>query len=63
MIFNKHGFPIGQILIPDRKEGRMMTSTHVAIRPGTKEAYICTTDSESGVAAIYRAGVYATAKK
>ena len=28
LVFNKRGYPIGQILIPGRDEGHMLRSTH-----------------------------------
>jgi lactonase len=59
LVINPNGVPIGQILIPGRDEGKMMKSTHIQIRPGTKEAYICTADMKSGKAAIYKAEVFA----
>lgn len=59
LVFNQNGVPIGNILIPGREEGRMLKSTHIAIAPGTKTAYMCTADLNTGKSAIYRAGVYA----
>jgi sugar lactone lactonase YvrE len=59
LVFDRCGVPIGQILIPGRDEGRMLKSTHIQIRPGTKEAYMCTADMTTGEAAVYRAGVFA----
>lgn len=59
LAFNHFGVPIGQILIPGRDEGRMLKSTHIQIRPGTREAYMCTADMETGEAAIYRTEVFA----
>jgi lactonase len=59
LVFNRYGIPIGQILIPGRDEGRMLKSTHIQIRPGTKEAYMCTADMKTGEAAIYKAEVFA----
>ncbi len=44
MIFNPLGFPIGQVLLPNRDKGHNLVSTHPAIRPGTKELYICSCD-------------------
>ncbi len=59
LIFSRCGVPIGQILIPGREEGRMLKSTHIQIRPGTREAYMCTADMQTGRSAIYRAEVFA----
>lgn len=61
MVFNPKGFPTGEILIPERYEGRMLKSTHITIQPGNRTGYICTCDMETGEAALYRAGVYAAA--
>ncbi|MGN1388378.1 MAG: SMP-30/gluconolactonase/LRE family protein [Bulleidia sp.] len=61
LVFSNSGVPIGQILIPGREEGRMLKSTHIQIRPGTREAYMCTADMKTGEAAVYRAEVFAEA--
>lgn len=61
MVFSRNGFPIGQILIPGRECGEMCKSTHLAIRPGTNEAYMCTADLNRNLCAIYRAKVFARA--
>lgn len=37
LVFNRHGLPIGQMLIPGRDEGRNLRSTSLAIRPCTNE--------------------------
>lgn len=63
LVFNRNGIPIGNILIPGREKGRMCKSTHIAIRPGTNEAYMCSADMKSGQSAIYVAKVYAKAHK
>lgn len=63
LIFNQNGFPIGQILIPGREEGKMLKSTHPAIRPGTDEIYLCTADLLTGRSAVYKAGAYSRAFK
>lgn len=44
MVFNKDGYPFGQILMPGRDEGRNLLSTHPMVRPGTKELYISCAD-------------------
>ena len=59
LVFNRNGFPIGQILIPGREEGRMRKSTHLAIRPGTSMAYMCASDPEKNQCAVYRVKVFA----
>lgn len=60
MVFNKTGWPIGQILLAGREEGFHLGTTHSAIRPGTDEIYICTNDAEKG-AWIFRARAFANA--
>lgn len=60
MVFNRNGYPIGQILLQGREYGRFTRSTHPTIRPGTNEIYICTNDEVHG-AYIFRAGAFATA--
>lgn len=45
MIFNHDGYPIEQIVMPGRAEGRYMISTHCKIRPGTRELYMCATSA------------------
>ncbi len=35
LVFNKKGYPIGQILIPGRDQGHMLRSTHPASRDGS----------------------------
>ncbi|GAA3630779.1 SMP-30/gluconolactonase/LRE family protein [Lactobacillus hamsteri] len=59
LIFNKNGFPIGQILLPGRERGDMLKSTHIIIRPNTNEAYMCSSNLTTGKAAIFKAKVYA----
>lgn len=59
LVFNRNGFPIGQILIPGRERGEMRKSTHLAIRPGTKEAYLCAADLDANRCALFRAKVFA----
>ncbi len=44
LVFNKMGFPIGQILIPGRETGSNLFSSHVAFIPGTDQMIICTSD-------------------
>lgn len=61
LVFNPNGFPIGEILIPERTQGRMLKSTHITICPDTDIAYMCTADMNDGSAAICRAQVHAKA--
>lgn len=46
LVFNKRGYPIGQILIPGREEGHMLRSTHPQFIPGTNQLIICSNDIE-----------------
>ncbi len=63
LVFNRNGFPIGQILIPGRERGGMRKSTHLAIRPGTNEAYMCAADLHTNQCALFRARVFANCYK
>ncbi|MGR6499238.1 hypothetical protein IYR97_19990 [Pseudomonas fulva] len=64
MIFNKLGFPIGQILIPGRKKGHHLRTTHPMFIPGTRDLLICTNDFESGEGAwIFKAQGFAESHK
>lgn len=47
LVFNKKGYPIGQILIPGRDSGHMLRSTHPAFIPGTDQLIICSNDIEN----------------
>jgi lactonase len=40
LILNKHGVPIANVLIPGREKGLTLMSPNLAIKPGTKEAYV-----------------------
>lgn len=44
MVFNKDGYPFGQVLMPGREEGKNLCSAHPMVRPDTKELYIATAD-------------------
>lgn len=48
LVFNRNGIPIGQVLLPGREEGHNLSSTSLAIKPGTNELYIVTTDGKGG---------------
>ncbi len=48
LVFNKRGYPIGQILMPGRDEGHMLRSTHPQFIPGTNQLIICSNDIEMG---------------
>jgi lactonase len=62
LVFNRNGIPIGQVLLPGREEGHDLESTSMAIKPGTNDLYIVTTDSEGGQGAtIFHAKTFAKA--
>lgn len=62
LAFNKNGFPIGQILLPGRDEAHNLQSTSMAIKPGTNDLYIVTSDGNGGQGAtIFHAKVFANA--
>lgn len=64
LVLNKGGFPIGQVLIPERDQGHLLRSTHPMLRPGTDELYICTNDHTNGGGAwLYAARGFANAHK
>lgn len=44
MVFNPDGYPIGQILMPNRDVGHNLNGAHAAIRPGIRECYIACSD-------------------
>lgn len=63
LIFNPNGFPIGQILLPEREAGKNLLSTSLAIHPQKKEVRIVSsnpTESESADAMIFTAPAFAT---
>lgn len=60
LVFNPNGIPISQILLPGRDHGDMLKSTHITIRPGTNEAYMCSSNLQTGEAEIFKATVYAS---
>lgn len=62
LAFNRNGIPIGQVLLPGREEGHNLRSTSLAVRPGTDDLYIVTSDAEGGQGAtIFHARAFATA--
>lgn len=62
MVFNPRGLPIGQILLPGRDAGHNLNSTSLAIRPGTTELYIVSSDGGGSQGAqIFRADSFAPA--
>ena len=66
LIFNPNGFPIGQILLPGRDEGKNLLSTSLAIHPEKKEVRIVTSnpaESTSPDALIFTAPAFAPGLK
>ena len=62
LVFNKNGIPIGQVLLPGRDEGHNLLSTSMALKPGTNDLYIVTSDANHGQGAtIFHAKVFAKA--
>jgi lactonase len=62
LAFNRNGIPIGQVLLPGREQGHNLQSTSVAIRPGTNDLYIVTSDGAGGQGAtIFHARSFAKA--
>ncbi|WP_420493579.1 SMP-30/gluconolactonase/LRE family protein [Sinorhizobium meliloti] len=62
LIFNRNGIPIGQVLLPERDEGHNLASTSLALRPGTDDMYIVTSDRDGGRGAnIFHAKAFVNA--
>jgi lactonase len=62
LAFNKNGIPIGQILLPGRDGGHNLLSTSLAIKPGTNDVYIVTSDGSGGQGAtIFHSKAFAKA--
>ncbi len=59
IVYNQNGYPIGQILMPGRDEGQLLSTTHATLRPNTREVYICTNGTTGTW--ILRAGGFAKA--
>lgn len=59
LAFNRNGIPVGQVLLPGREEGRNLRSTSMALRPGTDDLYVVSSDGSS--ATIFHAGAFAKA--
>lgn len=53
MVFNRHGIPVANVLMPGRDRGELTRTTNVAFRPGTDEVYVAAS-GERGGAWIYR---------
>lgn len=56
LVFNKNGFPIGQIVLPDRDQGRNLRTTSMIVHPDTNDLYAVTGDEKGG--AIFRTKVF-----
>lgn len=52
-IFNKHGIPIANVLMPGRDHGELTRTTNVVFRPGTDEVYVAASGVNGG-AWIYK---------
>lgn len=62
MAFNRNGIPIGQVLLPGRDDGHNLQSTNTALKPGTNDLYIVTSDGTRGQGAtIFQAQAFAKA--
>lgn len=44
LVFNRTGFPIGQVLLPGRDDGHFLRSTSLAFKPGTDDVYLVSND-------------------
>ena len=42
LVLNSEGEPVANVIIPEREQGKRMMSSNLAIKPGTKEAYLMT---------------------
>ena len=60
LIFNYYGYPIGQVLLPDRDDGCNLWCTHCNIRPDTNELYIIACDDNGDKGSwIFKAEAFA----
>ena len=53
LIFNKHGIPIANVLMPGRDRGELVRTTNVVFKPGTNEVYVAAS-GEKGGAWVYK---------
>lgn len=61
LVFNYYGYPIAQILLPDRDKGWNLWCTHAAVRPGTKDLYIIACDDNGDKGSwIFKAQAFGT---
>jgi lactonase len=64
LVLNRNGIPIGQVLLPGREEGHNLRSTTMAIRAGTDDLYMVTSDASGGQGAtIFRAHAFTHAPR
>lgn len=62
LAFNRNGIPIGQVLLPGRDGGHNLRSTSMALRPGTDEILVVTSDGNGGQGAtVFHARAFAKA--
>lgn len=62
LAFNRNGIPIGQVLLPGRDDGHNLASTSLALRPGSDDLYVVTSDRDGGEGAnIFHAKAFADA--
>ena len=55
LIFNDLGIPIGQILLPERENGKNLLSTSLAINPDSRDLYVVSSNAKkSQPAAIFK---------
>lgn len=59
LVLNRDGFPIGQVIMPEREQGKNLLSTHATVRPGTKELYISCSDDIFGGSWIMKSEAFA----
>jgi lactonase len=52
VVLNPQGIPVANVVIPGRDEGKLLKTTNLAFKPGTREGYITT--SGKGGAWIYK---------
>ena len=55
MVFSPFGVPIGQILLPGREDSHFLQCTSLAIKPGSRELFICGWDLNGQGAMIFSA--------
>lgn len=64
MIFNNNGIPIGQVLLPERENGKNLLSTSLAIDPESETMFIVTSNAEAGEPAqIFRGKALSSGQK